>query len=1279
LTGVDSIHWDFGDPAITTDVSAEEDPVYVYGQPGTYTVQLSVFSDEGCSESTSFPLEVVDTLPVNLIIDVNGQDVGPVLGALGTAADPLLICDPTATITPTPRAGVTFEYFDEQGDLLSSGASYIIPEAGEYIITVLATDERGCEVAFDVHVGYGPVVAMQSDTAQSCERLEITFSSAGTTGADSLYWEFDDPGNATSTSNELNPVYQYTAAGTYTVQLWAYSDEGCVDSIFNTISVSDTLPINLQVDAAGTLVGPVPQPGDIGTVTNPVLICDSSATLTPVPRSGVTFVYEDEAGNNLGSGPGYTFAVSGLSTITVIATDVDGCVVEMDVTVAGGPLQAMISDTIIGCLGGPIRMPVINNDPNDILVYEWLPSDLVSDSTSGSPIFIGPPGVYTLTVGLTSQYGCEDSLTVEVIAIDEEATLSFSSEVECDGQTVNFTNTSTATFGYFWTFGDGTTSTEVNPTHVYNEEGVYPVTLDLLYEQDCIESFTMDVVVDAIQLAADLDVELTDCQTGQAVISFFDNTLNNTGEELAYGWTFSMGAPASSNTANPSLVVTESGDIDVSLTVFSANGCQSSFDTTISVIIPIVELPDTLVICPGDTAFLNPDFNLELTYSWIGATDFNPSAINPGTVVAGTYVVAATTTAADLNCTTFDTVTVRDGVVPELMVVGPAGEIHANNNGLITISDPTDPEGELISIPALQSCGEPISLESSAQAGTVFDYTVYPGAWQIDTNPATFSLDPRDTLVVVVRATSVDDCLTYDTVALYSAELTVIPELVEVVSCAGLDTVLTVQVSGDTDGVSYSWTGPGINGPTDGPSISITTPQQGLIDYTVAVENAAGCVDTTTVQVNVTPFTPNMYEDSIAICFNETTVLPGEDIVDGYIYDWSPLDNLDLTDPNNPTVTLTEDAVYTVVITDPATGCSWTEVIEVTVFPEIGLSVTPSDTLLCLPGSVTLVSSTLVPINNLDIIWYADAELTEIMSSGPRMEFDASTTGTFVIYTVATDKTTNCSVSTSSTIIVDPVDDSLPADAISVCENDQSTQQLFPDGMNPDYLYTYEPAGLVDFNGNFIGTESVTLVVTTTDLNTGCFVVDTVDVTYTDFTPAELTADLELVVIPNMVELTVTGCAGCSYDWDTDNGTVSPDDEAVVIGSPEFEDEVTYFVELSANGCSEELFITLPTDDPACNQLTVYLPNAFSPNGDGQNDELRVRSRYIDQELLLDYELMIFNRWGQEMFRSFDPFQAWDGRFEGDECEPDVFGFYLRVVCPDGEELIQQGNITLLR
>jgi gliding motility-associated-like protein len=60
-------------------------------------------------------------------------------------------------------------------------------------------------------------------------------------------------------------------------------------------------------------------------------------------------------------------------------------------------------------------------------------------------------------------------------------------------------------------------------------------------------------------------------------------------------------------------------------------------------------------------------------------------------------------------------------------------------------------------------------------------------------------------------------------------------------------------------------------------------------------------------------------------------------------------------------------------------------------------------------------------------------------------------------------------------------------------------------------------------------------------------------------------------------------------------------------------------------------------------------------------------------------ELMIYNRWGEEVFRTTDIFAEWDGTFRNEALPPDVYGYWLRVVCPEGNDLIQKGNITLLR
>jgi hypothetical protein len=49
------------------------------------------------------------------------------------------------------------------------------------------------------------------------------------------------------------------------------------------------------------------------------------------------------------------------------------------------------------------------------------------------------------------------------------------------------------------------------------------------------------------------------------------------------------------------------------------------------------------------------------------------------------------------------------------------------------------------------------------------------------------------------------------------------------------------------------------------------------------------------------------------------------------------------------------------------------------------------------------------------------------------------------------------------------------------------------------------------------------------------------------------------------------------------------------------------------------------------------------------------------------------------MFRTQSQYDVWDGTYRGEALPPDVYGFYLRVLCPGGEELIQKGNITILR
>ncbi len=90
----------------------------------------------------------------------------------------------------------------------------------------------------------------------------------------------------------------------------------------------------------------------------------------------------------------------------------------------------------------------------------------------------------------------------------------------------------------------------------------------------------------------------------------------------------------------------------------------------------------------------------------------------------------------------------------------------------------------------------------------------------------------------------------------------------------------------------------------------------------------------------------------------------------------------------------------------------------------------------------------------------------------------------------------------------------------------------------------------------------------------------------------------------------------------------------------------------------------------------VYVPNAFSPDGDGQNDVLFAQTGSV--QTLLGFQ--IYNRWGELVFETRDFTQGWDGRYKGQALPPDVFGYVLQFECPQsGEVLLKKGNITILR
>ena len=93
-----------------------------------------------------------------------------------------------------------------------------------------------------------------------------------------------------------------------------------------------------------------------------------------------------------------------------------------------------------------------------------------------------------------------------------------------------------------------------------------------------------------------------------------------------------------------------------------------------------------------------------------------------------------------------------------------------------------------------------------------------------------------------------------------------------------------------------------------------------------------------------------------------------------------------------------------------------------------------------------------------------------------------------------------------------------------------------------------------------------------------------------------------------------------------------------------------------------------------CGDPLIYVPNTFTPNGDGLNDVFFVRGFNIDE-----VQMVVFNRWGQKVFETREITKGWDGSFEGGFAPPDVYGYYLKVSCISGGEYEQKGNVTVIR
>lgn len=145
-----------------------------------------------------------------------------------------------------------------------------------------------------------------------------------------------------------------------------------------------------------------------------------------------------------------------------------------------------------------------------------------------------------------------------------------------------------------------------------------------------------------------------------------------------------------------------------------------------------------------------------------------------------------------------------------------------------------------------------------------------------------------------------------------------------------------------------------------------------------------------------------------------------------------------------------------------------------------------------------------------------------------------------------------------------------------------------------------------------------------------------------------------------------------TYQWIPSDGVKNPNLANTLVIPPSTTDYVV--IVSDEYGCTKRDTVRIFVKDIICEEPYVFIPNAFSPNGDGTNDKLFVRGEVIES-----IKLEIFDRWGEKVFQSFDYQTGWDGTFRGVPCEPGVYDYYLEIKCIGQKQFFKKGNITLLR
>jgi gliding motility-associated-like protein len=412
--------------------------------------------------------------------------------------------------------------------------------------------------------------------------------------------------------------------------------------------------------------------------------------------------------------------------------------------------------------------------------------------------------------------------------------------------------------------------------------------------------------------------------------------------------------------------------------------------------------------------------------------------------------------------------------------------------------------------------------------------------------------------------------------------------------------------------------------------------------YSVTV-GSSGCSSTsaiTTVTINSNP-SATANGNATPICSGGTLSFTS---TGGNSYAWSGPNNYS-SSSQNPTITnatTIANGTYTVTVTD-LNGCSSTATTTVSINPLPTINIVGGNS-ICLGQSITLSAT-----GASNYSWNTGATTNSITVN--------PTVGTS--YTVTGTDANGCVNTQTQTVSVNNAPIANAGNDISICSGNGT---ILTASGGTSYLWnTGETTASISVNPTNITTYYVTVS------NGTCSSIDSVIVNVNNSPIASVSPDITIV---QGTSTTLTATGGGSYSWS--NGETG---NAITVNPEQTTD---YCVTVTNGTCSDTACVRVSVD-VECGEL--FIPNAFSPNGDGANDAFRIK---VNTMCVTNVQLFIYNRWGEKVFEATTADGAcnsgWDGTHKGKALDNAVFVYYLNITLSNStEEIKEKGNVSLIR